>query len=387
MIRIVFVDDEQHVLDGLKHWFDKHQGSWQTHFLDSASNVVTLLENQPIDCIVSGVSMPGMNGAELLSHIAQHYPDTVRVAFSATEGAELTLESLHATHRFVAKSEGAEQVNRAIVRSFELREQLHDPTLRTLITGITTLPVLPEIYDRLMLELASEDFSIDVVCRIIESDISLSATLLKVVNSPYYGLVRHVESPTHAVNLLGIEVVKNILLSEKVVSQFQQFSPSAERVSTLNIQASIRGVLANRFARLAKLAKRQVDHCQMAGMLSSLGELVIETRMVDANVLPTQEHIENLVGSSILGLWSLPDTIVEAVLHQNDTTLPIGDQSAMHVLHAIRHLEAAFTANDNVIGDNFDVQNAFAGYPQDEQLLEKWFDCFCDYHLDLKQAA
>lgn len=387
MTTVVFVDQEQSVLDALARWFSEKKPHWQVLLSSSADQAMQLLEGQSVDCIVSDMNMPCLDGAKLLCHVAQHQPDAVRIALSKQQDAELTLESLHATHRFIAKPESAEQVSKAIERSLQLRAQLHDPSLRSLITGITTLPVLPEIYDRLMLELASEDFSIAVITRIIESDISLSATLLKVVNSAYYGLVQHVESPSHAVNLLGIELVKNILLSEKLVSQFKQFAPGSQHVIDLNIQASIRGVLANRFARLAKLPKRQIDHCQMAGMLSSLGELVISTGMIDVDTLESFDFHHDVIGSSILGLWSLPDVIVEAVLHQNNAAAVESEAvTPLHVLYAIRRLEAAFFGNDKRFDHNFLPETVFPGHPH-QPLLHRWFDCYCDYQMDLKQAA
>lgn len=388
MNTVVFVDEEHLLLDKLVSWFSEYKPNWQVYTATSAEPAMQLLEKHSVDCVVSDIDLPDMNGAQLLCHVAKKQPDAVRIALSKNKDAELTLESLHATHRFIAKPDNGEQVSQAIERSLQLREQLHDPALRRLITGITTLPILPEIYDRLMLELASEDFSIAVVTRIIESDISLSATLLKVVNSAYYGLLRHVESPSHAVHLLGIELVKNILLSEKIVSQFKQFAPGAQRVNELNIQASIRGVLANRFARVAKMPKRQVDHCQMAGMLSAVGELVVVTGMLDMDSLQSHDFHPDVIGSSILGLWSLPDTIVEAVLHQsNPENLDFNDDalSPLHVLNAIRRLEAAFANNNKCIDQNFRAETVFGD--TSPELLHLWFDCYCDYQMDLKQAA
>lgn len=387
MTTIVFVDDEQSVLDTLASWFPDGENSRKTLFVSSATEAMQLLDTNTVDCIVSDMRMPGVNGADLLSHIAEHQPNTVRIGFSGFIDAEMTLESLHATHRFIAKPSDKAALLEAINRSLVLREKLSDPTLSSMITGITSIPVLPEIYDKLMLELASDDFSINTIGKIIESDISLSATLLKVVNSPYYGLVQHVESPSHATNLLGVEVVKNILLSEKVVNQFKQFSTDARRVSELNIQASVRGVLANRFARLAKLDKRRIDHCHIAGMMSSLGELVVETGMLDSTDLNQHQFHTDLIGSSIIGLWSLPDAIVEAVLHQSDETVPAGSVSPMQILHAVRNLEHAFAANDQKMDKAFNAESCLAPYKLSESLATKWFDCFCDYQLDLKQAA
>jgi HD-like signal output (HDOD) protein len=387
MTTIVFVDDEQSVLDTLESWVMDGGQSWQAHFVLSAEEALQTIAGGSIDCIVSDMRMPGMNGAELLNQVAELQPTIVRIGFSGYLDAEMTLESLHATHRFIAKPSDKKSLIDAIDRSLSLRAKLSNRELRKIITGITSIPVLPEIYDKLMIELASEDFSIITIGNIIEADISLSATLLKVVNSPYYGLVQHVESPAHATNLLGVEVVKNILLTEKVVSQFAQYSTDTRRVSELNIQASIRGVLANRFAKLAALDKRSIDHSHIAGMMSSLGELVVETGMIPSTEIHAEHYHNDLIGSSIIGLWSLPDSIVEAVLHQSDKEIPTDQLSAMLILHAVRSIENVFRENEGHLDNNFTVENTLSRYDLPAGLAQKWFDCFCDYQLDLRQAA
>ena len=387
MTSIVFVDAEREALADLPDWFSLNRPAWQIQLASSAEDAMELMIECQFDCVISENNFPAISGAELFSHVAQHQPDAVRIAWSDSADAELRLETLHATHRYIGKPESPENICATIERALALHQQLRDEGLQSLINGISRLPVLPEIYDQLMLELASENFSAQGINRIIESDISLSVTLLKIVNSPFYGLVEHVKSPSHAVNLLGAEVVKNILLSEKVISQFKQISPGTNRLSQMNIQAQTRGVLANRFARVANLPKRQNDHCQMAGMLSAMGELVLETGMIEPTAIADTPYYPNLIGSAILGKWSLPDSIVEAVLHQSDTQAPGGDVSAMHVLHTIRLLEDAYAANNHKLDDTFANSIVFDAHPLNDHLLYQWLNCFCDYHANLKIAA
>jgi len=298
------------------------------------------------------------------------------------------LDSVHATHRFASAPFEPAIVCRNIEGSLHLRSLLSDPQLQHAISGISSLLILLEMFELLMQELASDEFAISTISDIIESDIGLTATLLKMVNSPYYGLVQHVKSPAHAVNLLGVEVVKNIMLSEDIVAQVKHVSPNVDRVTELNVQANIRGVLANRFARLARLRKRQIDHCHLSGALSTLGELVIETCLADSDDPSESSHYPaNVIGSSILDSWLFPDAIVEAVLHQTDEQAPADGLSAFHILHAVRRLETVFDQHDQTISEDFNVESVFVDYPQDADLLVKWFDCFCDYHLDIRSGS
>ena len=360
---------------------------WQWHYLSDTQSLMSLMKSTPVDCVVSDMQVLHTDGAQLLCHIANAYPQTIRIAMSSQVDAEMTLESLHASHRFIAKPTEVQVLLEAIRRSLRLHDQLSDPRLRGLVTSITSLPVLPDIYNRLMSELASADFSIAAIGQIIESYMSLSVTLLKVVNSPYYGMVEHVESPTHAARLLGVELVKNILLYEKVLSQFNNSGAHEKIIQELNIAARIRGVLANRFARLARFSKRSIDHTQIAGMLSNLGELVIAAGMLDPMIDESSTFHPDQIGSSIMNLWSLPDPIVEASLMQRQATMPEGSLSTTHVIHALRLLEQRFAECDFKLGKEFTVETTMRGSSVDPVLQVKWFDCFCDYHLDLKQAA
>lgn len=385
---IAFVDTDISTSRRLKATLAQQRSTWVLHCFESGDELLNLLECNTVDCVVTDMHMQDQYGAQLLGQIAKDHPSIVRIALSGQVDAEMTLESLHAIHRFIAKPAPERVIIEAIERSLSLHCSLCEPRLQTAITGMTTMPVLPEIYNKLSAAMASEDYSIASIAQIIESDIGLSATLLKVVNSPYYGMIQHVKSATHAAQLLGVELVKNILLSEKVLSQFQSYCGHERQIGELNKAAKSRGVLANRFARLGKFTPRQIDHTQVAGMMSNLGDLVLETGMVswsESNVEGL--HNGDLIGCSILGLWSLPDAIVEAVLRQRAKEQVQGSLSVAHVIQTIRQFEQHSQQCGGPLKEEFTFDLVAEGLHLETELLEKWFDCFCDYHRDLQQAA
>ena len=387
MTTILFVDSDTSALHCLSDWFNQHRPQWQILTATGFDSAIELSANTELACVVSDLVLADNSGVELLRHMTHKQPKAIRIGFSAEDNAELTLESLHIAHRFISKPEKAERVCEAIERSLALHQLLSDSQLTSLIATMNTLPVLPEVYDRLMLELASENFSIENVSRIIESDISLTATLLRIVNSPYYGMVTHVQSPAHAVNLLGVELIKNILLTDSIASQLKQTMSDTTRINELNAQAGIRGVLANRFSRLAKLEKRQIDHCQMAAMLSNFGELVLHANMIPPESTTDSSHNPDLVGSCILALWSLPDAIIEAVLHQNKDELPSGEITAVHVLRTICMLEQADVSDADSLEDSIRQDPVYDQLQIDGELLKQWLSCYSEMHNELKFAA
>lgn len=151
--------------------------------------------------------------------------------------------------------------------------------------------------------------------------------------------------------------------------------------------ARIRGVLANRFARLATFNKHQIDHCQIAGMLSNLGELMVATSMVDPIVDDATQFLPDQIGGAVMALWSLPDPIVEAVVLQRSASALPGSLSPAHILHAVRGLEKHFEECAFEMGPEFSMLGALPDSSVAPDILEKWFNCFCDLHLDLQRAA
>ena len=90
MKRILFVDDEQELLDSLRVRLHKRRASWDMVFVNSAAAAFESMEQQPADLIVTDVRMPGMNGRELLSAVETRWPETVRLVLSGyAERAQL----------------------------------------------------------------------------------------------------------------------------------------------------------------------------------------------------------------------------------------------------------------------------------------------------------
>jgi CheY-like chemotaxis protein len=80
--RVLFVDDEDNVLSGLKRMLRGQRAVWEMDFANSGSVALAKFAENPFDVVVSDMRMPGMDGAELLNRIAEDYPQAVRLVLS-----------------------------------------------------------------------------------------------------------------------------------------------------------------------------------------------------------------------------------------------------------------------------------------------------------------
>ena len=211
---------------------------------------------------------------------------------------------------------------------------------------------------KLLDELQSEDSSIQKIGKIITKDIAMASKVLQLVNSAFFGIPRHISDPHQAVNLLGLDTIKALVLTTEVFSKFDQEKLAGFDIEALWNHSIITGELVKRIAKKEGLAKQLIDDAFMAGLLHDIGKLVLadnfpdkykdvlelvakeKTGLTEAeNKLLGASHAE--VGAYLLGLWGLPDPIIEAVaFHHNPRNCPIQGFTplvAVHVGNALEH--------------------------------------------------
>ncbi len=277
--RILFVDDEPNVLGGLRRMLYPLRGEWETAFASSGPDALAKLAESPFDVVVSDMRMPGMDGAQLLTEVMQRYPQVVRIVLSGQSDKEMILRSVGPAHQYLAKPCDAETLKQTIARACVLRDLLADERLKQLVTKVSSLPSLPTVYARMVEALQSPDASIQTVSRIVAEDVGMTAKILQLVNSAFFGLRRHVSSPSEAAVFLGLETIKALVLSIHVFSQFQGASVPGFSLEGLWKHSLAVGAGAKRLAAEENQDRRDVDHALMAGLLHDAGKLVLAANL------------------------------------------------------------------------------------------------------------
>lgn len=345
MTKILLVDSNTSVCLELAHILAKARPHWTISTASSGQQALDVLFdesiNVPVDVIVVESQLVDMSGFQLLDQARKAPRAPVRFTLTADAGAEAVLGNLRINQRFLMKPLEVELLATSIERSLILNECMNREPLKRFMRSVTSIPAMPAIYDDMMQELASPHSSLLKVGDIVETDTGLTLSVLKVVNSAFYGINRRVESVAQAVTLLGVHMIKNITLTTKVFSRFSGSKLNASRLAELNNEAIRIGALSNQFARYAKVPRSTLDHCQIAGMMANVGQLIAATREdASPDSLPPVE----LIGASVLRGWYMPDAVVEAVALQYDPPKQTADVvTPLSVLHGIRYLQANFT--------------------------------------------
>ncbi|MEW5847940.1 MAG: response regulator [Myxococcota bacterium] len=328
--RILFVDDEPMILAGLQNTLRPLRREWDTVFVDSGAAALDQLAAAPFDVIVSDMRMPRMDGATLLQQVHQRHPQVVRIVLSGYTEMEAALRAVPIAHQFLTKPCEPTLLRSVIERACSLQKLMGDVAVRDIVGSVRSLPSTPRVYLALTRALENPNTSVRELAGIVETDVAMSAKILQLVNSAFFGLARRFTSIQEAVAYLGTNMMKSLTLS---VETFQSFPEL--RVKGFDPDGLQRhSVLTARIARQMFKDKRQAEDAFTAAMLHDVGKLIAVThyperfcKALDA----AREQARPLVdveyetagashaeaGAYLLGIWGLPYPVVEAVAHHH----------------------------------------------------------------------
>lgn len=363
---ILFVDDEPMILQGLQRMLRPLRHEWDMDFVESGGLALQRMEQKNYDVIVSDMRMPGMNGAELLNQVMTLHPKTIRLILSGQSEHELILKCVGSTHQYLAKPCEPEALKATIARATSFQFTCDNERVQALVPRLERLPSLPSIYMELTRLLESPDVSMEEVGALIGRDIGLTARLLKIVNSGFFGLRRELTTPVEAASYLGVEIIKALMLGIHVYNEFKaELGPrfSAERLWQHSLKV---GAAAERVAKAEGAGKDVSSQALTAGILHDAGKAVLAAnlpgeysaalRQVQSGEVSELDaerqafgatHAE--VGGYLLGLWGLPVPVVEAIAFHH---APSGSPAEGFTPLTAVHVANAFAGTDGPAGNH-----------------------------------
>ena len=201
-------------------------------------------------------------------------------------------------------------------------------TIKEKVQSIIQLPALPTIAMEVVELVDNPKTSASRLGKLISTDQALTAKVLKIANSPFYGFPRKISTIDFAIIVLGYDALKEIVISISLVSSLQKKSDAMFDAKGFWDHAILSGVLARRLAR--DLGYRVSGEVFVGGLLHDMGisvlhryfkneykrimEIIHET---DLTALEAEESVLGVthaeVGGWLAERWNLPDHLVEAI--------------------------------------------------------------------------
>jgi putative nucleotidyltransferase with HDIG domain len=330
--------------------------AWEVVGAATGNAAIEEAKKQPFHVIVANYDLPDLNGAELLNHFRASYPKTLRFIAAGAALKEKVMSDVVGGHQFLSIPFDSATLKTSIERSMATDYGMSN-SLRELVGNIRTFPTIPSLYVEVANALKDPNVSTEKVGAIIGKDMAMTTKLVQVLNSAYFGLPRVITDPTEAVGILGFETVKSLVMTVKLLSQYDKVKPVYFSID--NIWKHSTNVA--RTARIIALLETGQNDCASlaytGGLMHDLGKVILAANfdgqyhgahnVARKQQMPLWEVEKDIfgathgeIGAYLLGLWGMSEQVVNvAAMHHHP--LRAGDTSftALTAVHAANALE------------------------------------------------
>jgi putative nucleotidyltransferase with HDIG domain len=333
VIRVLFVDDEPNVLHAMRRSLHSMRNEWGMGFVLGGEEALQALAATPADVIVTDMRMPGMDGWQLLTEVKKRHPQTVRMILSGHAEATSIMRAVGIAHQYLAKPCEGAAVKQAIAQTQSLRHLVQSDHLAALVGRVGVLPSEPRAFQELVHCLQAPSASLGDAARIIGRDVAMTANIMKVVNSAFFGARQPIASTSRAVAYLGLDTLGALVLGHGVFKKHGKSGQArftSERLWAHSLQTAM---AARVIAQCEAFSSAEVERVFLAGFLHDIGKIVLP----DGAMEMREQHAA--VGAYLLALWGFPNPIVEAVAYHHVPSRACGDGLGLTgVLHVADYL-------------------------------------------------
>jgi len=377
---ILFVDDNPNLIKGLKRILFTKRKEWDCFFAENGNKALEIMNEYEINVVISDMKMPGMDGAQFLKIVKEKYPKAIRIILSGHADKDMSLRSTQVAHQYLAKPCESQVLISTINKILKSREELDNEKIQDLVTGISELPSMPDLYFKLEKLLSLEDISINDVGNIISQDVTMTAKMLQMVNTAFFGLPTKINNPIQAVNYLGINVIKSLVLCIQIFDRYENKPHLKPYINNLWYHSMLVASNCRELVRGKLKDKAAEEDVYVAGLLHDIGKIILLkspgyfediNKLVEKEKLSVFEAEKKLlgtghdeVGAYLLRLWGLQEEIVNAVMNHhiyNFNNYEINAKSTVFIANKLTHLNINSTDLCKEKNKNF---NDFSWYKE-----------------------
>ncbi|OGC90824.1 MAG: hypothetical protein A2W25_12890 [candidate division Zixibacteria bacterium RBG_16_53_22] len=238
--------------------------------------------------------------------------------------------------------------------------------MKHIVSHIHSLPTPPSVFHQINEVINNPDTSAYDVANIMSEDPALTAKVLRLTNSAFYGVSRTVTNVKQAVLILGLEVVKSLVISASVFEMFsRRENPDAGYLDYFWRHSLATAIVARIIARQIRITSLpEIEVAFSAGLLHDIGKLIIASELKDAllEIKKALERDQALaeygaeikvlgfshadIGACLCVKWNLPESICRAVAFHHEETLA-GSDPWIALVHLSNHIGHQMDFLDN----------------------------------------
>ncbi|ENM5741500.1 HDOD domain-containing protein [Vibrio metoecus] len=323
IMKVVCVDDDDFMLKALGRMIRRMRPSWEVVLVEDATQWVVNTDDPP-SVVISDLLMPGKNGETLLTEVRSLSPQTLRVLLTGDTTQELPKKA-HTYAQFVLpKPFTHEDFEHLFICMERLYQMPFNNECRRRLGALEEIPILPNSVRKLQQVISSPNCSMDEIAETIVHEPLLTAKIIQIANSSYFGFRRNTDSLHEAVARLGAVLVESIAIS--LLAIHPSNPNSAEDHQWVADCAFKSSSIARALVKMLGYSRQDQDRIFVANLLTSIGKILLledgasKKEFVDFYQLQPGYADCDVISAYILIMWGYDIGIGDIILNQRLTT-------------------------------------------------------------------
>jgi len=329
---------------------------WETTSVASEADALAQLERRSFDALLVDFNLGSLDASELLNQTLDKRPETIRFLLAYEADLALVAAKVLGAHHILPKPIEPASLKSRIENG--VSDSNSDQSDSDTATDIVAAPTMPSVYSEVLKALDLPDVTSEQVGEIIGGDEALTIEVLRLTKSTYLGLPSDITDPIEAVESLGLEAVKALVMALRFLAERSNTKPGYLSLDQIWQHSKNVAQIARDLVLFETKDRKLASQALAAGLLHDLGKVVLVTNFDDlygrVHSLARKQPVplwdiekemfganHGEIGACMVGMWNLPSAIVEAAAFHHEP--PLGEHeeltplAAVHIANVLEH--------------------------------------------------
>jgi HD-like signal output (HDOD) protein/CheY-like chemotaxis protein len=321
---------------------------WEATTVASEADALAQLESRSFDALLVDFNLGSPDASELLNQALEKRAETVRFLLAYEADLALIAAKVLGSHQILPKPIEPDSLRNRIesgVNDSSSNQSSSEPAKE-----VGDSPTIPPVYSEVLKAFESPDVTSEQVGEIIARDSALTTEVLRLTRSAYMGLPRNLTDPAEAVESLGLEAVKALVMALRFLAEHSHLKPGYLSIEQIWQHSANVAQIARDLVLFETKDRTLASQAFAAGLLHDLGKVVLVTNFDDlygrVHSLARKQPVplwdiekemfganHGEIGACLVGMWNLPGAIVEATAFHHEP--PLGEHEQLTPLAAV----------------------------------------------------
>ena len=331
---------------------------WEATSVSSEADALAQLEQRSFDALLVDFNLGSPDASQLLNQALEKRPETIRFLLAYEADLALVAACVSGPHEILPKPVEPASLKSRIESAVAPHDSNSNQSGDAPGTGANASPPVPAVYSEVLKALDLPGVTNSRVGEIIAGDAALMSEVLRLTDSAYLGLPRNITDPVEAVESLGLETVKALVMALRFLAEHSQLKPGYLSLENLWQHSTNVAQLARDLMLFETKDRVLAAEALVAGLLHDLGKVVLASNFDDlygrVHALARKQPValwdiekemfganHGEIGACLVGMWNMPSSVVEAAALHHEP--PLGEHqhltplAAVHIANVLEH--------------------------------------------------